>query len=76
MSVDLLTAAKVWWSWVWRSILFTLAISIGIGFLLGVFAAILGINKEMASGIFALVGGLMGIPISIWCLQKALNKYF
>ncbi len=74
--VDMGTAVKIWWSWVWRVIVWGLVSGLGLGIILGVTGTIAGIDEKITTGVITLVSVLLSFPISIWCLQKALNKHF
>ena len=69
-------ALRIWWAWIWRSILGSMVIGIAIGMIGGIFAGILGIAKENAVVFIMPLGFLGGIFVGIWVLRYALNKKY
>lgn len=65
----------VWWSYVWRVMVFSSILGFILGFVGGFIVAMIG--RPDLSGI---TGGILGyigsIPISIWVLKKILNKKY
>ena len=73
-----LLALKVWWAFVWRSVLFGVLLGFGMGILLGILSvAAPGISPETASGVLTVfVGFPLGIGISIEVMYRLLRKRF
>lgn len=70
-------AFRVWWSVFWRSVVFILLASIGIGFLFGFIGAMLGMPPT--GGVLLLIqllGFLAGVGISVWIFKKILYKRY
>ena len=65
---------KIWWSILWRYILFAALIGGVIGFIVGIFATIAHIDK-VTLGRTCLIGGLLtAFPVSLWVLMKVIQK--
>jgi hypothetical protein len=64
----------IWWSLVWRCVVFSMVVGAVLGFCGGF---ILGMNghPELAAPVGALLGWLGSIPVSIWSLKAALEKH-
>lgn len=68
--------AKVWWSFVWRSILYGLLAGIVPGFIIGLIGAIAHIDKSITLPLCLIAGSLIGISVGLWVTKKVLqNKY-
>ena len=68
-------ATKIWWSLLWRSMLYVVLISIPIGFFIGIIAAALNITDQMAP-YYNLIGAIIGIPVGICVIKIVLSKQF
>lgn len=65
---------KIWWSILWRYILFAALIGGLFGFIVGVFATIVHMDKTTL-GRTCLIGGLLtAFPVSLWVLMKVIRK--
>lgn len=65
---------KIWWSILWRYILFAALIGGVIGFIVGFFGSIAHIDK-VTLGRTCLIGGvLVAFPVSLWVLMKVIRK--
>lgn len=66
---------KVWWSFIWRCIVFSAVLGFILGFVGGVILVLVGEGESSA-----LVGGILGylgsIPVSIWAMKKILGMEF
>jgi len=66
---------RVWWSYVWRCMIFSMILGAILGFIGGVVVAMMG-KPEMGG----IVGGVLGyigtIPVSIYVLKKILDKKY
>jgi hypothetical protein len=69
-------AARIWWAWVWRSVVFGGAAGLFGSVVLSV-SGILGHISEKAGQILsAAVGIALAIPVGIWVFQMILEKNF
>ncbi len=69
-------AAKVWWSLLWRSILFAGVAGFVVGVIVGIVGAIAGASREAVSVVSAFAGLGLGVPIGIWVVKLILSKNF
>lgn len=68
-------ATKIWWSLLWRGIFYVLAVTLPLGFLIGITAAAFGV-VESVRPYSEILGGIVGIPIGIWVVKIVLNKHY
>lgn len=68
-------AIVVWWSLIWRWILFSMIAGFIGGFLLGILAAPLGIDGELEL-YGQLIGLLVSIPVGIWVVRRVLTMEY
>ena len=69
-------ALKVWWSIVWRALLFCSIAGFVAGFVVGFFGANGGVNRETITILSALAGAIVGVPVGIWVIKIVLQKRF
>ena len=74
--ITLVLAAKVWWSWTWRSSVGVVATVALVGFCLGIADSLMGERIKTVPEIAGLIVGIAWIPVSISSLQSVLRKYF
>lgn len=65
----------VWWSFIWRVILFGIIATIIAGGIAGFILALIG-KPELAETVGGIVGYFIGIPVSVWCFKIILNKRY
>lgn len=68
-------AFRVWWSFFWRAMLFSVLGSFGIGFVLAIIGTALGI-KPVTSGLALILGLVFGFVVTFWAMKKVLYKRF
>jgi len=69
-------AARIWWAWVWRSVVFGGAAGLFASFVLGL-SGILEHISERAGQLVSMAAGLaLAVPIGIWVFQMILEKDF
>jgi hypothetical protein len=68
-------AIIVWWSLVWRGVLFGMLAASVAGFILGLIMGVLG-KGESAEVYGQLAGLVAGIPVGIWVVKTILTKEF
>ena len=66
---------KVWWSYLWRCVLWSLLAGVVLGAIIGVCTGLLG-KPELASPLGEVAGRLASIPVSIFALRIILRKRF
>ncbi len=64
---------RIWWAWVWRSILLSVAGGLIIGVLLGIISAVIGVKMPLTS---VILGFFVGLYAAFYMLKRVLNKDF
>ena len=67
-------AAKVWWSLMWRTIMFGMLAGLVAGALIGAIAGAAGVNTQTISYLGAISGVVVGIPVGIWVMRAILRR--
>jgi hypothetical protein len=67
-------AIKIWWSWLWRAMLWTLPTALAFGFIVGLVMAMSGIPIEPYQLYLQAAGGFIGIFFGIYTLKIILTK--
>ncbi len=67
---------KVWWSWLWRTMLFALIAGFVLGLVVGIFGAFAGYDAEQLDVLVTLLGFLIGLYVSYAVFARTLNKRF
>jgi hypothetical protein len=69
-------AARIWWAWVWRSVVFGGAAGLFASAVLSL-SGILEHVSEKAGQVVSMAAGLaLAVPIGIWVFQMVLEKDF
>lgn len=66
---------RVWWSYVWRTMLFSGILGCILGFIGGFVVGAMG-KPELGGTVGGILGYIGSIPVSIWVLKKILNKKY
>ena len=66
---------RVWWSYVWRTVLFSAILGAVLGFIGGFIVGFMG-RSDMGGLVGGVLGYLGSIPVSIWVFKKILNKKY
>ncbi len=69
-------AARVWWAWVWRLIVFGGAAGLFGSLVLSISGIPQHISQSAAQALGAGIGVVLAIPIGIWVFQMILEKNF
>ena len=69
-------AAQVWWAWLWRAMILAMLSSTIIGFIIGLAGHFAGLNPQQILPISIILGGFIGVFVSIWIMSKILKKNF
>lgn len=72
-------AVKVWWAYLWRSLVAIIpaaVISVVVGFVLGIVLAIFGVPRETMKLITKIIGFIIGSLITIVPIKLILEKDF
>ena len=65
-------AARIWWSWAWRALLWTIPTAVLLGFAL----AALGLSVEPFTPYIQTTGAGIGIFFGILAMKKIMGKQF
>lgn len=76
VSVTWMHAARVWWSFFWRMMLWTMPSAVAVGFVVGIAFAITGTPIEPYEILMQLIGGLIGVFFSVLAMKVVLSKRF
>ena len=76
ISVTWKRAARIWWSWFWRAMLWTMPTAMGIGFIVGMAFGISGTPIEPFEAYLQLMGALVGLFFGIFAMKTILTKRF
>lgn len=76
IEITWLRALKIWWSIVWRILLYSAAFSVLVGIPIGIAAAALGLDPEAAGQVGRILGTLMGLVIAVWVVKIVMGKSF
>lgn len=69
-------AAKIWWAWLWRSIIFGGAAGLFGSLVLSISGVSERISQRAAQTLGMAVGVALAIPVGIWVFQMILEKNF
>lgn len=69
-------AARIWWAWVWRSIVFGGAAGLFGSLVLSISGILERISQTAAQVLGAVVGVGLAVPVGIWVFQMILEKDF
>lgn len=69
-------AAQVWWSLIWRGLLFGFIAGFIAGFVVGLVGGLVGASQSDITILGTLSGVLAGIPTGIWVTRLVLRKRF
>ena len=65
----------VWWSFVWRCMVFTVIAAFIVGLVVGVVLGFVG-RGHSAGAVGAVIGFLVWFPVSLWVVRTILQKRF
>ncbi len=65
---------KVWWSLVWRMILFSMAAGFVAGLIVGGAGAFAGVGAQNLSYLGNIAGLVVGLPVGVWVVRSILRK--
>lgn len=69
-------AAKVWWSWSWRAMLWIVPTSMVVGVVFGFSMAVADIPAESYQIYLQVIGAVIGLFFGIYTMKVILNKNF
>ena len=69
-------AARVWWWFIWRATLASIGGGLLIGFVFGIVAALLKVDQGVITIVSMVLGGAVGVYMSIFFFKKLLAQDF
>jgi len=69
-------AARIWWAWVWRSLVFGGAAGLFASLVLNLSGILNRISEKAGQYLGAAVGIALAVPVGIWVFQMVLEKDF
>lgn len=69
-------ALRIWWSLVWRVLVFGGLAGLLLGLLAGIAGAVTGIEEGVIAGYVEIGSMLVSIPVGIWAVKVILGKEF
>lgn len=76
VEITWMRAVKVWWSLVWRGILFGFLGGAGIGFILGLIMGLIKADPQTIKTTCVIAGYIISIPIGIAVTKAVLKKRY
>lgn len=76
LQVNLGRLLRIYWLFMWRSVLGSLVIGFTLGFIIGLVLRVLGVPLTQTTTITSLVGLVGGVVWSLFCLKMALEKKY
>jgi hypothetical protein len=68
--------ARIWWAWVWRSVLFGGAAGLFGSVILSLSGILDHISEKAGQYLSAAIGIALAVPVGIWVFQMVLEKDF
>jgi hypothetical protein len=69
-------AARIWWAWVWRSVVFGGAAGLFGSMILNLSGVLEHISEKAGQYLGAAMGVALAVPVGIWVFQMILEKDF
>ena len=69
-------AARIWWAWCWRSLVFGLAAGVFGSLVLSISGVLNHISEKAGQFLGLGLGALVAVPVGIWVFQMVLEKDF
>jgi hypothetical protein len=69
-------AARIWWAWIWRSVVFGGAAGLFGSLVLNLSGILEHISERAAQFLGAAIGVALAVPVGIWVFQMVLEKDF
>lgn len=76
LEITWLRATKIWWSLIWRGLLYGLLFGILISIPLSMATAALGLDQVQAERVIQNITGACGLLLGIWVLKIVLGKKY
>lgn len=69
-------ALRVWWAFIWRSLLGALGTGFVVGLALGVLSQLAGLGQGIVESLAAALGLMIGLAVSVEVMYRVLQKSF
>jgi hypothetical protein len=69
-------AARIWWAWVWRSVVFGGAAGLFGSLVLSLSGVMDRVSDKTAQFLSVAMGAALAVPVGIWVFQMILEKDF
>jgi hypothetical protein len=69
-------AIKVWWSIMWRAVLFGFIAGLVAGFIVGFIGGMAGAATGTITTLSGIAGGIVAIPVGMWVIKVVLTKRY
>jgi ABC-type multidrug transport system permease subunit len=76
VEVKWIHAIQVWWSWLWRTMIIVLPLSLLAGMVAGFIMSALSIDIQENAFFLQMMGGSIGVYFSVSVMKKILSKTF
>lgn len=76
VEVTWVQAARIWWSWAWRFLIWTVPTAVLFGFSIGLALAFLGLSIEPFTPYIQGFGAAIGIFFGIFAMKNIMGKQF
>jgi len=76
VQVTWMRAFKVWWSLLWRSLLFGFLAGAGVGLILGFIMGLAKVEPETIKAVCTIAGYIVSVPVGITVTKIVLKKHY
>jgi len=76
VEITWLRVTKIWWSLIWRGVIYGLILGIVISIPLSMGAAALSLDQAQAERVIQNITGICGLLLGIWVLKIVLGKNY
>lgn len=76
VQVTWMRAFKVWWSLLWRGMLFGFLAGAGVGFILGFILGLVRVEQGVIKDVCTVAGYIVSIPVGIAVTKFVLNRRY
>lgn len=76
IQVTWMRAFKVWWSWIWRNLLFSVLAAAGVGTVLGFLMGLANVESEIIKNVCIIAGYIVFVPIGVAVTKLVLRKHY
>ncbi len=69
-------ALRLWWAFVWRSVLFAVGAGFSVGLVLGLLGALLKLTPDRMASVSGFLGVILGAGLSVEAMYRVLRKKY